>query len=295
MPQDDSGAQVPTFPKWIFPTQKHWKQLHKWGIPEWIIKTNKFWTVHEERVARQICGRNGGPALAPALVVPNFGLDGCATHAYLEPEGSSALLSISPKGMSPRLGFPLHIPREDYLDVTKPLVLIEGIKEACALSAAMGLPTIAAFGMWGWHDIRHRDGFKVERALAKKKRMHVEIPGEWRLHPDFADVPLKGRLVYAISSEEAFAEREHGAENRLIHMLLAVGARTRIVRGRHRREYPFPSSREQVVDQQIERFNTLLGDMFAAQSLAGENADAPLQVHEFYTMRDLPQKRRRKV
>jgi len=188
--------------------------------------------VFDAEAARQICRREV-PRLStvPALVAPNYDFNGCVTYEELYPDRTlypDLWSSIVPEGAGARLGFPRHIPETFYLDVGLPLFLVQGNQEACLISELSPLPVISASFYNGWHDVEHRKSYQTERALSAKRKWSTQA--EWRLHPDFADVPFVGRTVYIVADGFPKDQQSGWAETRLWRMLRRAKANAVVVR-----------------------------------------------------------------
>jgi hypothetical protein len=179
--------------------------------------------------------RWGGAGPVPALVLPYFGIDGQQVAAVLRPDkprttnDSKPIKYEWPHGLAPRLYFPqpsigkvLTEPAAQwtrnalYKDTSKPLLITEGIKKALAAQQTGALEAIiSGQGVTIFHDTT----------------ANAKWP-DWKLHPDFTPVMLKGRMVYIAfdGSDTTNNAPVIMAEARLARLLMNEGAIARLVR-----------------------------------------------------------------
>lgn len=137
----------------------------------------------------------------PGLVVerPDAPID---DRKYKWPPGQALEPYFSARGAAPN-------------DPTAPLLVTEGIKKI--LAATQALPTVAGVAWPGLfvHDAEER-----------------RATGEWRLHPELARLPLKGRTVFIAFDSADVATKAAVAlgEARTASLFLEAGADVRLVR-----------------------------------------------------------------
>lgn len=200
----------------------HREHLRASGLTDATIDAAQICSLIDADLAARLLGwSHDGPV--PAIAIPYWTVDGGEpTSVVLRPDTSRARADgtapkyESPVGVAPRLYLPPEplVSRTALLDVTEPLLLIEGVKKALA-AAQYGETVLSAQGVTVWHDKPHRDR-----------------TGQWRLHPDFAGVPLRGREVYiGFDGGDTTANPPViEAEQRLARMLIDAGALVRVLR-----------------------------------------------------------------
>lgn len=200
---------------------QHLKHLSESGLTAQTIAASGIYTITDPEEAAAILGWKG-TAPVPSIAFPHFDAEGATYFCVLRPDTPF----LRKKGKAPKYESPLHqppriylppmglVPTETWADPEKPIIVVEGIKKALA-AVQSGVPAISAQGVSVWHDI----AFRKETEL-------------WELHPDFKNIPVKGRIIYV-----AFDGRdtEHNppvilAEARLASMLVAAGADVRLLR-----------------------------------------------------------------
>ncbi len=175
------------------------------ALTDATIAAARIYCVADAAESTQLLRWKGhGPA--PAIAFPNFGKDGVPNSILLRPDtpvvrkDGTAPEYESPKGMPQRLYFSPLVAVETWGDASIPLLFVNGIENALA-AAQVGVAAISA--QRAWHDVAHRHETK-----------------EWKLHPDFEGVPLRGRRVLIACRDGA----------RLARMLREAGADVRLVR-----------------------------------------------------------------
>jgi hypothetical protein len=204
----------------------HRAQLHASGLNDKAIAAAGIYSVTDAAAAARLLKWDGRNGPAPAIAFPVTDFNAVVVQTVLRPdaprsrEDGSVAKYEQPFGEHHRVWYPPHalIPHERLLDSTQPLFFTEGIKKALAVCQA-GTSALSMQGVSVWHDTEHRDGHRGE-------------PDEWRLHPDLASLPLRGRRVF-IGFDGGDTTNNVAViygETRLARMLLEAGADVRLLR-----------------------------------------------------------------
>lgn len=197
----------------IFLSTSHRQALHARSLTDATIAAAGFYTVTSPAAAGKLLNwPSDGPA--PALVIPYPGHPGLSRLRPDHPRSDKTGKTI--KYESPRdSNGHLYIAAQDesLRNIAQRLIITESEFKALAISQ-LGYPAIGTAGVWGFHDVA---GHRENR--------------NWRLHSDFADIPLQGRTVYiAFDSDAVENAQVLYAEAVLARMLNSAGANVRIVR-----------------------------------------------------------------
>lgn len=126
------------------------------------------------------------------------------------PPGGGEARYLGPSRRSSRLYIPAFIGPDD--DGECPIYVVEGIKKAIVLRLA-GLYAIAGMGVWSFHDAA---ALEASRAAGHD---------DWKLHPDFMRLKLRGRKFVIVFDSDIDSKRDvFLAAMRLVQMLQAAGA-----------------------------------------------------------------------
>jgi hypothetical protein len=187
------------------------------GISEEVIAARGYVTVTDRAEARQL-GFGKAQALAPALLIPLWTVDGEVSNYQLRPDDPRRKKGKAVKYETPwgsRMQLDINPLARPWLrDMTRPLLITEGSKKADS-AISRGLLGIALQGVTGW---RGRDDGDAVAEL-----------------PDWEAIPLKTadgkpRVVYVCFDSDFVQKREvRVALKRLVRFLERRGADVHVI------------------------------------------------------------------
>lgn len=243
----------------------HREHLHASGLSDATIDGAGMFSIVDPADAAGLLHWGGAAGPVPAIAIPIWGSGGDVTQIVLRPDaprirddGSSAKYE-QPVGEHHRVWFPPAglVAPERLLDPTQPLIWTEGAKKALAAIQAGGI-ALSMQGVSVWHDPDWRAAHKGQ-------------PGEWRLHPDLAPVPLRGRRIYIAfdGGDTTGNPPVILAEARLARMLIEAGVDVWLVRVPASADGPKVGLDDYLVSlPEAERTETLAG--LLAEALPGD-------------------------
>ena len=185
----------------------HLEDLRRSGLTDETIVAQRIVTVPPGLIA-PLLGYDP-PAVRSAYLLASPGFPDDFYRLKIFPAYKDRCGSTVKYLQPPRSGIRLFRPvssRDAVRDASAPLWIIEGEKKALA-GAQLWLAAIGILGVEGWH-----------------------LAGQMTLHPDFDDIPLRGRRVeLALDGDIQHNPNVRRAAARLAHALRMRGARPRLV------------------------------------------------------------------
>lgn len=193
----------------------HREHLKASGLTDATIDASGCWSVTDAAAARHLLGwrPEGAAPSVPALVIPYPDTE---DYARLRPDAART----DDKGKPIKYEAPVGRPTEVYIpvqlcraieDARERLWLTEGEKKAMA-GCEIGLPTVAAAGVYGFHDVAVRNQ-----------------SDEWHLNKRLHPLVTPGREIVVVFDSDIDSNWSVAtAAARLVAMLAAVGSRTSV-------------------------------------------------------------------
>lgn len=183
------------------------------GLPADIVEERGYFSAQTKAEIERL-GFARNQCLAPALVIPIYGVSGKLVSYQIRPDTPRVFANgrVAKYEHPAKSTMVLDVPRRSQRhlgDPTIPLYITEGAKKADAL-AARDLCAIALSGVWNWRGSNERGG----KALL----------------PDWESVALNGRSVFIVfDSDVATKEQVANAMHRLKRLLESKKSKARVV------------------------------------------------------------------